>query len=53
MSAKRLPGKPLLKINGVSIISHVYNKAVESNIGDVYVATEDKEIVDIIKNRLF
>ena len=46
MSAKRLPGKPLLKINGVSIISHVYNKAVESNIGDVYVATEDKEILD-------
>ena len=46
MSATRLPGKPLLKINGISIISHVYKKAVESKIGEVYVATEDKEILD-------
>ena len=48
MSATRLPGKPLLKINGISIISHVYKKALESNIGEVYVATEDKEILDDI-----
>ena len=46
LSAKRLPGKPLLKINGMSIISHVVKKAKEADIGDVYVATEDKEIVD-------
>ena len=46
LSASRLPGKPLLKINGLSIISHVFNKAVEANIGDVYVATEDQEIID-------
>ncbi len=46
LSASRLPGKPLLKINGLSIISHVLNKAIETNIGDVYVATEDQEIVD-------
>ena len=25
----RLPGKPLLKINGKTIINHVYNKAEE------------------------
>ena len=48
MSASRLPGKPLLKINGISIISHVYKKALETNIGDVYVATEDKEIQEDI-----
>ena len=48
MSATRLPGKPLLSIKGTSIISHVYNKAVESNIGDVYVATEDQEIIEDI-----
>ena len=35
LSATRLPGKPLLKINGLSIISHVFNKALEANIGDV------------------
>mgnify|MGYP001478102486 CR=1 FL=1 len=52
MSATRLPGKPLLKINNLSIISHVFKKAEEANIGEVFVATEDQEIVDdVIKNR--
>ena len=51
LSATRLPGKPLLKINSLSIISHVFKKAQEANIGDVVVATEDQEIVDdVIKN---
>ena len=49
LSAKRLPGKPLLKINGLSIISHVFRKAQEANIGDVIVAAEDQEIVDDVK----
>ena len=39
MSATRLPGKPLLKINGQSIISHVFKRAESANIGDVIVAT--------------
>ena len=38
LSATRLPGKPLLKINEISIVSHVFNKAKESNIGEVIVA---------------
>ena len=46
LSATRLPGKPLLKINGLSIISNVFKKAKEADIGEVYVATEDKEIID-------
>ena len=51
LSATRLPGKPLLKINGLSIISHVFKKAQEADIGDVFVAAEDKEIVeDVRKN---
>ena len=49
LAATRLPGKPLLKINGLSIISHVFKKAEEANIGEVVVATEDLEIVDDIK----
>ena len=49
LSATRLPGKPLLKINGMSIISHVFKKAEEANIGDVLVATEDQEIIDDVK----
>ena len=51
LSATRLPGKPLLKINGLSIISHVFRKAQEANIGEVVVATEDQEILDdVIQN---
>lgn len=46
LSATRLPGKPLLKINGLSIISHVFKKAEDANIGEVYVAAEDQEIID-------
>ena len=53
MSATRLPGKPLLKINGLSIISHVSKKAEEANIGEVIVATEDQEIVDDVKRNGF
>ena len=49
LSATRLPGKPLLKINGLSIISHVVKKAEEANIGEVFVATEDKEIIDDVQ----
>ena len=51
LSATRLPRKPLLKINGLSIISNVFKKAKEADIGEVYVAAEDKEIVDdVISN---
>ena len=51
MAATRLPGKPLLKINNLSIISHVFKKAEEANIGEVVVATEDQEVFkDVLKN---
>ena len=53
MSATRLPGKPLLKIKGLSIISHVSKVAEEANIGDVIVATEDQEIIDDVKSNGF
>ena len=49
LSAARLPGKPLLKINGLSVISHVFKKAEKANIGQVVVATEDQEIIDDVK----
>ena len=51
LAASRLPGKPLLKIDGLSIISHVLRKAQQSNVGEVYVCTGDKEIYeDVINN---
>ena len=51
MAATRLPGKPLLKINDLSIISHVFNKAKNTEIGRVVVCTEDKLILEeVVKN---
>ena len=51
LSATRLPGKPLLKINDLSIISNVFKRAEEADIGEVVVAAEDQEIVDdVVKN---
>ena len=49
LKATRLPGKPLLKINGLSMITHVFKTAEKANIGEVVVATEDKEIFDDVK----
>ncbi len=49
LSASRLPGKPLLKINNIPIILHVVNKAKSTKIGRVIVATENTEIFEIIK----
>ena len=49
LSAQRLPGKPLMKIKGLSIISNVFKKAEEANIGEVIVAAGDQEIVDDVK----
>ena len=46
LGATRLPGKPLLKINNKSIISHVFKRAQDADIGDVVVATENMEIVE-------
>ena len=53
LAASRLPRKPLLKIRGLSMISHVFKKAEEANIGDVIVATEDQEIIDDVKRNGF
>ena len=51
MAATRLPGKPLRKINNLSIISHVFKRAEEANVGEVVVATGDQEIFeDVFKN---
>ena len=49
LSATRLPNKPLLKINDLSIIQHVYTRALESKVGKVYVATAGNEMAEDIK----
>ena len=50
LEATRFPNKPLAEINNIPMILHVLNKAKESKVGEVFVATPDKKIFDIVKN---
>ena len=49
LEAKRFPNKPLATINNVPMIIHVFNRAKESKVGEVFVATPNEEIVNVIK----
>lgn len=44
--ASRLPGKPLVDIAGKPLIRHVCERALESDAGEVWVATDDARIAD-------
>ena len=48
LGAKRFPNKPLEKINDLPMILHVMNRAKESNVGEVFVATPDDEIFRVV-----
>ncbi len=50
MASKRFPGKPLVKINGIPMIHRVWQQAIASNLGDVYVACSEKVVYDLIQN---
>ncbi len=49
LNAKRFPNKPLATINNIPMIIHVLNRAKESNVGDVFVASPDNEILQIVE----
>ena len=49
LSAERLPNKPLKLINNKEMILHVYDIAKSANVGEVIVATPDKEILNLVK----
>ena len=49
LDAQRLPNKPLKLINNKEMVLHVYDAAVRSNTGEVYIATPDQKIIDIVK----
>ncbi len=49
LEAVRLPNKPLELINNKEMILHVYDAAKKTNTGEVYVATPDEKIIDLIK----
>jgi len=50
MASTRLPGKPLMEINGIPMIQRVWQQATESNIGEVFVACSEIEVHDLIVN---
>ena len=49
MASLRLPGKPLLEINGKAMVAHVWERAILSKCGEVIVACCDKEAKDYLK----
>ena len=48
MNATRLPGKPLADIHGAPMIVHVWRRAVEADIGPVWVATDDRRVMEAV-----
>ena len=46
MSSSRFPGKPLVDINGKSMIRRVYDRCKESLADKVIISTEDEEIYE-------
>ena len=49
LDAQRLPNKPLELINNKEMILHVYEAALKSDAEEVFVATPDQRIKDIVK----
>ena len=50
LNAQRLPNKPLKLIDNKEMILHVYESAINSKSGEVYIATPDQKIIDVVKN---
>jgi 3-deoxy-manno-octulosonate cytidylyltransferase (CMP-KDO synthetase) len=50
MQATRLPGKPLADIHGRPMIVHVWERAMEAEVGRVVVATDSAEIMDAVRS---
>jgi 3-deoxy-manno-octulosonate cytidylyltransferase (CMP-KDO synthetase) len=48
MAATRLPGKPLADIHGVPMIVHVWRRAMEADVGPVWVAGDDARVIDAV-----
>ena len=48
MNATRLPGKPLADIHGAPMIVHVWRRAIEADVGPVWVAADDARIMEAV-----
>ena len=49
LNAERLPNKPLELIKNKEMILHVQDVAKKANVGEVYIATPDQKIFNLIK----
>lgn len=49
LKSTRLPTKMLLPIGDCTLIEHAYRRALESDVGTIYVATDSTEIAEVIK----
>ena len=49
MASTRLPGKPLADIAGLPMIVQVVRRAEESGLGRAIVATDSKEVADVVE----
>ena len=50
MQSQRLPGKPLLDIEGLPMVIRVAQQAIKSNAGEVWIACCDDEVYKTAKN---
>ena len=50
LSSTRLKEKPLIDLNGKSLIERVYLRAIKSNAKEVFIATDSKKIEDHAKD---
>ncbi|MER8563821.1 3-deoxy-manno-octulosonate cytidylyltransferase [Mesorhizobium sp. M0578] len=50
LGSTRLPGKALTDINGQPMIAHVWQRAIEADVGPVIVACGDQQIVDVVRD---
>jgi 3-deoxy-manno-octulosonate cytidylyltransferase (CMP-KDO synthetase) len=48
MAATRLPGKPLADIHGAPMIVHVWRRAIEADVGPVWVAADDLRVIEAV-----
>lgn len=44
--SSRLPGKPLIELAGKPMVQHVYERAVETGVKDIVIATDDDRIAE-------
>ena len=49
MASTRLPGKPLADIGGVPMIVHVWQRAMEADVGPVVIACAETAIADAVE----